>query len=168
MDARSLGLFAALFVFVADQASKYYILAVLRLDEAGILTLSPFVDLVLVWNRGISYGLFQQHADWGRYLLTVLAIGASLGFAVWLWRTTRILPALAIGLVAGGALGNGVDRIFRGAVVDFVLLHWGEWRWYVFNLADVAIVAAVALLLYDSWLGKAQSVNTPTEKEPSR
>ena len=79
----------------------------------------------------------------------------------------RLLPAFAIGLIAGGAIGNGIDRIFRGAVVDFVLLHWQDWRWYVFNVADAAIVLGVALLLYDSWLGNGQNVDSLTSKDPS-
>ena len=165
--ARSLGLNAALTVLLADQATKYYVLNALDLEHSDPLALSPFVDLVLVWNRGISYGLFQQHADLGRYILIILALGASLGFGVWLWRSVRLLPAFAIGLIAGGAIGNGIDRIFRGAVVDFVLLHWQDWRWYVFNVADAAIVLGVALLLYDSWLGNGQNVDSLTSKDPS-
>ena len=163
---RSLGLNAALAVLIVDQATKFYVLNPLDLESTGPVALSPFIDLVLVWNRGISYGLFQQHADWGRYILILLAIGATLGFGVWLWRSHRLLPAFAIGLIAGGAIGNGIDRIFRGAVVDFVLLHWQDWRWYVFNVADAAIVFGVALLLYDSWLGKGEQVVSPTSKDP--
>jgi len=164
--ARILGLTAALIIFLADQASKFYALGVLDLEFSGPVSISPFIDFVLVWNRGISYGLFQQNADIGRYLLVALSFGATIGFGLWLWHIQRVLPAVAIGLIAGGAIGNGLDRLFRGAVVDFILLHWHEWQWYVFNIADAAIVAGVALLLYDSWLGNAQPVKTSTEKEP--
>ena len=164
--ARSLGLIAALLLLLADQASKFYVLGLLDLEFSGPISVSPYIDFVLVWNRGISYGLFQQNADIGRYLLVALSFGATIGFGLWLWRTQRLVPALAIGLITGGAIGNGLDRLFRGAVVDFILLHWGEWRWYVFNIADAAIVAGVALLLYDSWLGNAQPVKTTAEKEP--
>jgi signal peptidase II len=164
---RLIGLLTALIILLADQASKIYALSGLDLEFSGTLTLTPFVDLVLVWNHGISYGLFQQNADFGRYLLVALSFGASIGFAFWLWRTNRVLPALSIGLIAGGAIGNGIDRLFRGAVVDFNLLHLGAWQWYVFNIADAAIVAGVALLLYDSWLGNDQLVKTTAEKEPS-
>ncbi len=165
--ARSLGLLVALIILLADQASKFYALGVLDLEFSGPLTLSPMIDLVLVWNRGISYGLFQQNADFGRYVLVGLSLGAAIGFGLWLWRTHRFVPALAIGLLAGGAIGNGLDRLIRGAVVDFILLHWGEWRWYVFNIADAAIVFGVALLLYDSWLGNAHPVEPDTVKDPS-
>ncbi len=165
--ARLIGLVAAIVVLVMDQGSKFYALGVLDLEFSGPVTISPYIDLVLVWNRGISYGLFQQNADLGRYLLVALSAGAAIGFSIWLWRSRRLLPALAIGLLVGGAIGNGIDRFFRGAVVDFILLHWGTWNWYVFNIADAAIVAAVALLLSDSWLGNAQLVKTSAEKEPS-
>jgi signal peptidase II len=164
--ARRSGLLIALILFLADQASKLYVLGVLDLEFSGPFTVSPYIEFVLVWNRGISYGLFQQNADIGRYLLVALSFGATIGFSLWLWRTQRLLPAIAIGLITGGAIGNGLDRLFRGAVVDFILLHWHEWQWYVFNIADAAIVAGVALLLYDSWLGNAQPVKNTAEKEP--
>lgn len=165
--ARSLGLYAALVILIADQVSKFYILNSLDLESAQTISLHPLVDLVLVWNRGISYGLFQQHADLGRYVLVAVSVAATIGFSIWLWRSSRFLPAFAIGLIAGGAIGNGIDRIIRGAVVDFILLHWGDWRWYVFNIADAAIVFGVALLLYDSWLGNAQPVEPTTAKDTS-
>jgi len=164
-QARSLGLNAALTVLIADQVTKFYVLNPLDLEHTEPVSLGPFIDLVLVWNRGISYGLFQQHAEFGRYILILLALGATLGFGIWLWRSVRLVPAFAIGLIAGGAVGNGIDRIFRGAVVDFILLHWADWRWYVFNVADAAIVFGVALLLYDSWLGNGQQVVPPTSKD---
>ena len=151
-----LSLVIAAIIFLADQASKCLALYTLELEVTGPRPLTPFLDLVLVWNRGISYGLFQQHEDIGRYALVMLSLFAAAGFLIWLRRVNRLMPALAIGLITGGALGNAMDRLFYGAVVDFVLLHWGEWRWYVFNLADAAIVFAVALLLYDSWLGNAK------------
>ncbi len=154
---RRVGVLVAILIFIADQASKYFVLYGLDLEFAGVIPVMPFVDFVLVWNRGISYGLFQQHQDFGRYILVVLSLSISTGLAIWLFRLGNSqngrLLAWALGLLIGGALGNVVDRLIYGAVVDFVLLHWGEWRWYVFNVADAAIVAGVALLLYESWLG---------------
>jgi len=150
---RRFGVLVAVLIFIADQATKFYVLYGLNLEFAGMIPVMPFVDFVLVWNRGISYGLFQQHQDFGRYLLVALSFGISIGLGIWLNRTKDRILALAIGFLIGGAAGNIVDRLIYGAVVDFVLLHWGEWRWYVFNLADAAIVAGVALLLYESWLG---------------
>ena len=119
------------------------------LETSGAIPVLPFLDFVLVWNRGISYGLLQQHEEIGRFGLILFSFVAIIGFLIWLRRIKRGLPALAIGLIIGGALGNAIDRLAYGAVVDFILLHWGDWRWYVFNIADAAIVVAVALLLAD-------------------
>ena len=102
----------------------------------------------MVWNRGISYGLFQQHEDFGRYALAGLSVAVSIGLAVWMVRSRSWLIAVAAGLLIGGALGNAIDRFVYGAVADFVLLYWIPFFPYVFNLADSAIVAGVALLLY--------------------
>jgi signal peptidase II len=104
----------------------------------------------MVWNRGISYGLFQQTSDLGRWSLVVLSIAASVWLSLWLRRASRRGEAIALGLIIGGALGNVIDRIAYGAVADFVHLHWGEWSWYVFNIADAAIVVGVLALMYDA------------------
>ncbi len=144
------GAATALAVFVADQISKLWILFVVRLEDTGPWQLLPFMDFVMVWNRGISYGLFQQTSDIGRWALVVLSIAASVWLGLWLRRSARRVEALALGLIIGGALGNVIDRIAYGAVADFVHLHWGRFSWYVFNIADAAIVVGVAALLYDS------------------
>jgi signal peptidase II len=137
-------------VFVADQLSKLWILFWVRLEDTGPWVLAPFLEFVMVWNRGISYGLFQQSSDLGRWGLVGLSIAASIWLSLWLRRSARRSEALALGLIVGGALGNVIDRIAYGAVADFVHLHWGEWSWYVFNIADAAIVVGVILLLYDT------------------
>lgn len=147
-----MGASVALVAFVADQASKAWILHGLRLPERPPIRIAPLFELVMVWNRGISYGLFQQHADLGRYLLVAVSVVAAVGLSVWLMRAKSALVALALGLLIGGALGNAVDRLVYGAVADFVLLYWIPFFPYVFNVADSAIVAGVALLLYDSVL----------------
>ena len=149
----------AALIFVLDQASKLYVLYILELEFSGPLTINPYIDLILVWNRGISYGLFQQHADWGRYGLVLLSVGATIGLTIWLFRTPVKTIMFGTSLLIGGALGNALDRILYGAVVDFVLLHWQEWQWYVFNVADAAIVAGVLLLLYDSLLGESKRMH---------
>ncbi|WP_026782151.1 signal peptidase II [Pleomorphomonas koreensis] len=137
--------------FAADQASKYWVLSDGTLSGGDRISVAPVLDLVLTWNMGISYGLFQQQEALGRFLLigfTALATGM---LAVWLWRSgDRLLAGLALALIIGGALGNLVDRILFGGVVDFLHLHYGSFSWYVFNLADCAIVAGVGALLYDS------------------
>jgi signal peptidase II len=150
MTARGLGVLGAALTFVADQASKAWILHVFRLPERPPFRVGPLFELVMVWNQGISYGLFQQHADWGRYLLVAVSMAAAVGLTVWLWRTYSALIAVALGLLIGGAIGNAVDRLVYGAVADFVLLYWIPFFPYVFNVADSAIVAGVGLLLYDS------------------
>ncbi len=109
-----------------------------------------FLRTLLVWNRGISYGLFQQHSEAGRWFLIVFSLAAAVGLSIWAWRSGERLLSLALGLIAGGAIGNMIDRILYGAVLDFAHLHWGDFSWYVFNIADAAIVAGVGLLLYDS------------------
>ena len=165
---RRLSLLIALLIFLADQATKCIMLYGFDLETSGAIPVLPFLDFVLVWNRGISYGLFQQHKEIGRFGLILFSFIAIIGFLIWLRRIKRALPALAIGLIVGGALGNAIDRLAYGAVVDFILLHWGEWRWYVFNIADAAIVIAVALLLADSWLGNPhRGISQPAEERPS-
>lgn len=148
------GLLTAALTLGLDQALKLWLLFVFDLERRGVVTLTPFLDLVMAWNRGISYGLFQQDGEVGRWVLTAIKLGAAVGLAVWLSRAGSRLTAVALGLIIGGALGNAIDRIAYGAVADFVLFHittttW-QFRWYVFNLADAAIVAGVAGLLYES------------------
>lgn len=132
-----------------DQASKLWLLHGFKLAERGSVALTPFLDFVLVWNRGISYGLLQQDGDLGRWLLAGFTLVASAAIWVWSARTEGRLQALGLALILGGALGNGIDRFAYGAVVDFVHFHAGDFSWYVFNLADAWIVAGVAALLYD-------------------
>ena len=145
-----LGLFAALAVLVLDQATKLAVLG--PLETRGRIEVLPFLDFVLVWNTGISYGLLRSDGALGRLALIVLALGATLLILFWLAREQCSYSAAGLGLIAGGAVGNAIDRIAYGAVLDFVLLHWGTWEWYVFNVADAAIVAGVGLLLYGSVL----------------
>ncbi len=141
---------------VLDQALKLWLLFIVDIGARGSIRLAPFVDIVLVWNTGISYGWFQQTGPAGQWaLLAVKAVAVALLW-IWLARAGSRLTAVALGLIIGGAVGNAIDRLAYGAVVDFVLLHlttasW-SFRWYVFNLADTAIVAGVAGLLYDSLL----------------
>jgi len=148
------GLVAAAIACLLDQASKLYLLKVFDLAGKGAVKLMPFVDLVLTWNTGISYGWFQQEGPFGQGALLALKVVAVALLWIWLARAGSRLSAISLGLIVGGALGNGIDRLIYGAVADFVLLHaeTATWRfnWYVFNLADVAIVAGVAGLLYES------------------
>ena len=144
-------LIVALVGLALDQMTKIWLVHGFDLRANGPVELLPVLDIVLVWNRGISYGLFQQDSDFGRWLLAGLTLAVTVGLWIWSARCGSRLVALALALVIGGALGNGVDRVVYGAVVDFVHFHVGTFSWYVFNLADVWIVAGVIGLLYDSF-----------------
>jgi signal peptidase II len=151
-----LGVAAALASAAIDQTLKLWLLFVFDLGARGIVTVTPFLDLVLTWNKGISYGLFQQDGPLGQWALLALKAIAVMLLWVWLARASSRLTAVALGLIIGGAIGNAIDRFAYGAVADFVLFHvaWGtfSFKWYVFNLADVAIVAGVVGLLYETLL----------------
>ena len=153
-----LGLVAAALTAALDQASKMWLLLGYDLAAKGRVAVAPFVDLVLTWNFGISYGLLQQDTQLGRWILVAVKVGAVVLLSVWLLRARSQLTALSLGLIIGGAVGNGIDRVVHGAVADFVLLHVTtatfSFHWYVFNLADAAIVAGVAGLLYESLFGE--------------
>lgn len=155
------GVLVALAVLAADQASKLYLLFVYDIATRGAVRITPFFDLVLTWNRGISYGWFQAETATAQAVLLAIKVAAVTALAVWLWHAHNRITALGLGLIIGGAIGNGIDSIAYGAVMDFAYFHlqWGDRRfdWYVFNLADVAIVAGVIALLYDSFLGAAKA-----------
>lgn len=148
-----LGLVTALIVCALDQAHKYWMIHIYDMPGRGLVRVTPFLDLVMVWNKGISYGLFQQHSALGRAVLIGVSALTILALLVWIARGGARLVALSLGLIIGGALGNAIDRAVYGAVADFFSLHAYGFHWYVFNLADVAIVAGVALLLYETFMG---------------
>ncbi|MCW2308166.1 signal peptidase II [Rhodobium gokarnense] len=152
--ARSLGLAVLVFGLLVDQIHKYWMLHVVDIAEKSPIAVTSWFNLVLTWNRGVSYGLFQQDSHFGRWVLIAVTAVAGVVFLLWLLRATRFLPAISLGLVLGGALGNGIDRVFRGAVADFFHFHIGQFSWYVFNFADIWIVAGVVGLLYDSLVGR--------------
>jgi signal peptidase II len=149
-----LGITTTALVALLDQASKLWLLFVFELGRRGLVPVLPWVDFVLTWNPGISYGLFPQHTDLGRWLLLAVQGVAVACLAVWMFRASARLTVLALGLIIGGAIGNLIDRLAYGAVADFVYFHvdFGSWefRWYVFNLADAAVVAGVVGLVYES------------------
>jgi signal peptidase II len=151
------GIIAALAVLALDQASKAWLLFVLDIGHRGAVAVTPFFDLVLEWNTGISYGWFQNEGATGQAVLLAVKAVAVVVLAIWMARSRTLLATLALGLIIGGAIGNAIDGFAYGAVVDFAMFHvqigGKPFYWYVFNLADVAIVAGVAALLYDSFLG---------------
>ena len=158
------GLAVAAVACVLDQASKFYLLNVHHLDGHPI-RLGPFFDFVLTRNTGISYGLFQSEGALGQWVLLGFKAAAVVLLWVWLARAADRLTALSLGLIIGGAVGNAIDRVSYGWVVDFVFFHvsGADWRfnWYVFNLADVAIVAGVVGLLYESLFGGRPAGDMP-------
>jgi len=151
------GILAALVTLVADQASKLWLLNGFDLARKGVVKVTPFFDLVLAWNIGISFGWLQNDSQSAQIALMAVKVVAVIALAIWMARSQTRLATVALGLIIGGAIGNGIDRLAYGAVVDFALFHieigGNTYNWYVFNLADVAIVAGVAALLYDSFLG---------------
>lgn len=142
---------------ILDQVTKTWLLFGFDLAAAGRVAVLPILDIVLVWNRGISYGLFQQDSDLGRWLLAFFTLVIAICIWIWSVRSSQQFVVLCLALILGGAIGNGIDRLIYGAVVDFVHFHVGDFSWYVFNLADVWIVAGVAGLLYDSFTGGRNS-----------
>ena len=151
------GLAVAAVVTALDQSVKLWLLNIVHLTENDIVTLAPVLDLRLVRNYGISYGLFQQHGALGRGLLLLVNVVAVVLLAAWLMRAQSRLVVVALALIIGGAVGNSIDRVAYGAVIDFIAFHVVtpsfRFDWYVFNLADAAIVAGVIGLLYDSLYG---------------
>jgi signal peptidase II len=149
------GLLLAVLILMADQLTKTLVLNFLDWQVGAPWTLTPFLDLVITLNRGISYGLFPQDSDAGRWLLIAVKVVVAAVFLAWLAGTHSRTVALGLALLVGGALGNAIDRVLYGAVIDFVSLHAYGWYWYVFNLADTAIVAGVLALLYDALFADA-------------
>ena len=150
----ALGFSVALAAGLADQASKLWLLYDFDLERRFRVTVTPFIDLVLVWNTGISYGLLQHEGLFGFWALLIFKAAVVVFLWIWLARCSSKLTAAALGLIIGGAVGNAIDRLHWPGVMDFVLFHvraegW-SFQWYVFNLADTAIVAGVLGLLYDS------------------
>ena len=147
-----LGMWWAVLTLAIDQAHKWWMLAVYRIQDLGRVKVTSFLDLVYLNNKGISYGLLPLDSRYGQWLLAGFAGLAVLAMAVWLARSaTSRMMAASLGLIMGGAVGNAIDRVQLGGVADFIQIHAFGYYWYVFNIADAAIVAGVCGLLYDSF-----------------
>jgi signal peptidase II len=155
-----LGLIAGLLVLLADQLSKWWVLSRSDLPELRQIELLPVLNLTMVWNRGVTFGLLNGLGNWGHVILAAIALAVVVALGFWLRRAESKVVAVAIGAIAGGAIGNVIDRVRFGAVVDFIHAHidtrWGDFSWYVFNLADAAIVCGVVALILDTQLSKRQ------------
>ncbi len=156
-----LGLATALATLFLDQANKWWMIDIYDIAAKGRVAVTPFLDLVFVKNTGISYSLFDQSSMVWQAALAAFAGLASAGLWVWLSRSARTRTmAVSLGLIIGGAIGNGIDRVRLGGVADFYSLHAFGFYWYVFNIADVAIVAGVLGLLYESfWASRNDAAN---------
>jgi signal peptidase II len=161
-----LGVIAGLVVLAADQVSKWWVLNVLNLPDLHQVVLLPVLNLTMVWNSGVTFGLLNGLGSWAHVVLAVVALAVVVALGFWLRRAESRLVAVAIGAVAGGAIGNVIDRVRFGAVIDFIHAHvdtrWGDVSWYVFNVADAAIVCGVAALILDSQLSKRRQARIPT------
>jgi signal peptidase II len=151
------GIIAAVATLLIDQASKLWLLYVFHLGDRGRVTITPFFDLELAQNIGISFGWLQNDSQFVQTGLMAVKALAVVALAIWMARSRTLLAVVGLGLIIGGAIGNAIDRLAYGWVVDFALFHLdiggNTYNWYVFNLADTAIVAGVFALLYDSFLG---------------
>ena len=148
-----IGLSVGATVVVLDQLTKWLIRDVV-LDTARYIEVTGFFNIVAVWNRGVSFGLFASDSPWTPYLLSALAIAISIVLIVWLRKAETTFLALALGFVIGGAIGNVFDRFIWGQVYDFLDFHAAGYHWPAFNVADAAISVGVALILLDGFIAK--------------
>ncbi|MBI2707769.1 MAG: signal peptidase II [Proteobacteria bacterium] len=146
-------LLIVLVVVAVDQMSKAWILYDI-MNPPSILPLFPFLDIVLTWNPGVGFGLFKAHSLWGSAALVFLAMSISIALGVWLWRTKDKVLLLSLSMIIGGAIGNTIDRLRFGAVLDFIYVHVYIFGYHfpAFNIADSAITVGAALLLLESYV----------------
>lgn len=165
MQARMMmriGLILAAVLVVLDQLSKWWILEIV-MQPPRVVEVTPFFNLVLAWNRGVSFGMFSSESAYGPWLLAGLAAVIVLGLTFWLARADSRLQAVAMGMIIGGAIGNVIDRLRFGAVVDFLDFYAAGFHFWAFNVADSAISVGVALLLLDALFMGRRSPNTTQE-----
>ena len=154
-STRTTGLAVAILALIADQLVKLWLIYAVEMPIRGVVTVTPFLDLVMVWNRGVSFGMFSQGWPMSSIppiALAVLSLTVCTALVWWLASATSLWLAAGIGLVIGGAAGNAIDRLIHGAVADFFLFHWQTYAFWVFNVADAAISVGVAMILIDGFL----------------
>jgi signal peptidase II len=160
------GLAAA--VFLIDQLVKYWIISVVELQARVSIPVLPVFSLTWVENRGVSMGMLTADTEVGRWLLVGFTGIIATVVAIWIRRETHWPESLALGLVLGGALGNIVDRIRFGYVVDFIHLHAGPWSFYVFNVADAAITIGVVILLLRALFSRPDAAHADSAGSDSK
>ena len=143
------GLSLAALVILLDQLIKYWITNIIMLPPR-IIPVTPFFNLVLGYNRGVSFGFFDGNLPLNQWLLSLVALAITLALMIWLGRTEKPWVAFTLGLIIGGAIGNVIDRLTGGGVVDFLDFHWGEHHWPAFNVADTGITMGAVALILDS------------------
>ncbi|MFM2410917.1 MAG: hypothetical protein RL481_1745 [Pseudomonadota bacterium] len=161
------GIMLASFIFIADQAVKFIMIGPLALESRRQIHILPFFDLTWAENRGVSMGFLEANSDAQRWMLVGLTALIAAIVAVWMWREKLRGDVLALSLVLGGALGNIVDRIRYGYVVDYADLHFGSFRpFYIFNLADACITIGVLILLARAFLMREREPVQETASQP--
>ena len=167
MKARSLGIVIALVVFALDQLAKWTVTGPLGVDQVGDqLYLLPIFQFTYTENNGISLGLLNATTEVGRWMLVALTSAIALGVAFWMGREKNRIDQIALGMVLGGALGNILDRVRHGYVVDFADLHFGAWRpFLIFNVGDAAISIAVVILLLRAFVGRKDQATGSDPRE---
>lgn len=176
--ARIIGLFTIIDIFLIDQVSKWFVYERIMLPfyrEMPVpkfhfediinwfmgpveklpplsLNITPFLNVVMVWNEGISFGMVQSDSQTMTWALTGVALAIIFGFLIWLLKTTSVIQGIAISMVIGGALGNVMDRMRFGAVIDFIDVHVAGMHWPAFNVADAAICVGMIILIIHSFV----------------
>lgn len=144
-------LILSLVVLIADQATKMMVVS--RFTEFESITLTPFLDFMRLHNEGVAFSMFADSAGWPRWVFSILGLVVSAVIAVWIWRLPRrgqLMLAIGLACIVGGALGNVFDRITRGHVIDFIRVHYADWYFPAFNIADSAITIGAVLIILDS------------------
>ncbi len=150
------GLPVAAAIIALDQATKFWVVLDI-MSPPRIIEVTSFFNLVMVWNRGASFGLFASQSPWTPVFLGCLAVLISVALGVWMYRATSRWLATALGMVIGGALGNAIDRVLYGAVADFLDFHAYGYHWPAFNVADISISVGVVMLLFDGLIEKRRN-----------
>lgn len=154
VQSLSRGLGLASLVVVLDQLTKWLILTQV-MQPPRVIEVTPFFNLVMTWNRGVSFGMFNGDSPYNAWVLPLVAMVIAVVLVIWLARSTHPLMSWGLGLIIGGAIGNLIDRLRFGAVADFLDVHAAGWHWPAFNVADAAITIGVVVLIGDSLFGSA-------------
>ncbi len=152
----SMGIMIALTIAILDQLSKWWIVEKV-MQPPQVIPVTSFFNIVMGWNRGVSFGMFASDSPYNQWFLSALAISVAIGLTVWLWKNDNLLIATALGLVIGGAIGNAIDRLRFGAVADFLDFFIANYHWPAFNVADIGISCGAALLIFDSLFRNQES-----------